>query len=150
MLMPDSPAPQIGHLHPECAKDIVVTLKSDLPISLKKLVVKCKISKILFQLPTDQVPDWDDRMRTVKWVDTPRTTPGVFTTKCKVRSTHHLLSCLLSSGLPFPSAMGRRMSPSHSTFVPSDKPTPRPAACQMSMSSHSTFGGAFVSISSTL
>ncbi|KAM5296381.1 hydrocephalus-inducing protein homolog isoform 1-T2 [Glossophaga mutica] len=80
-------SPQIGHLHPGCAKDIVVTIRSDLPINLKKMEIKCKLSKIMFQQPADQVPDWDDRMRTVKWVDMPRSTPGTFTTKRKVVET---------------------------------------------------------------
>jgi hydrocephalus-inducing protein len=74
----------VGHLHPGCAKDIVATVKSDMPINLKKIGVKCKLSRIMLQLPVDQVPDWDDRMRTVKWVDAPRTTPGTLTTKRKV------------------------------------------------------------------
>ncbi|EDL92539.1 rCG51566, partial [Rattus norvegicus] len=51
------------------------------------MCVKCKLSKIMFQLPVDQVPDWDDRMRTVKWVDAPRNTPGNLTTKRKVIET---------------------------------------------------------------
>nr|XP_004659621.2 hydrocephalus-inducing protein homolog [Jaculus jaculus] len=80
-------SPQIGHLHPGCSKDIMVTMKSEVPVSLKKMGVKCKLSKIMFQLPTDQVPDWDDRMRTVKWVDAPRTIPGALTTKRKVVET---------------------------------------------------------------
>ncbi|XP_076989079.1 hydrocephalus-inducing protein homolog isoform X4 [Tamandua tetradactyla] len=80
-------SPQIGHLHPGCAKDTVVTLKSDVPINLKKMEVKCKLSKIVFQQPTDQIPDWDDRMRTVKWVDQLKNTPGAFTTKRKVVET---------------------------------------------------------------
>ncbi|XP_030099412.1 hydrocephalus-inducing protein isoform X1 [Mus musculus] len=77
-------SPQIGHLHPGCSKDVVVTLKSESPITLKKMCVKCKLSKIMFQLPVDQVPDWDDRMRTVKWVDAPRNTPLTLNTKRKV------------------------------------------------------------------
>ncbi|XP_037671838.1 hydrocephalus-inducing protein homolog isoform X3 [Choloepus didactylus] len=80
-------SPQIGHLHPGCAKDIAVTLKSDVPINLKKMEVKCKLSKIMFQQPVDQIPDWDDRMHTVKWVDQLRNTPGAFTTKRKVVET---------------------------------------------------------------
>ncbi|XP_069312434.1 hydrocephalus-inducing protein homolog [Eulemur rufifrons] len=80
-------SPQVGHLHPGCAKDVVVTVKSDVPISLKKMQVKCRLSKITFQLPTDQVPDWDDRMRTVKWVDVPKNPSGTFTTKRKVIET---------------------------------------------------------------
>ncbi|KAK2496944.1 hypothetical protein MC885_002909, partial [Smutsia gigantea] len=62
-------------------------MKSDVPINLKKMGVKCKLSKIMFQLPADQVPDWDDRMRTVKWVDVLRNPPGTFTTKRKVIET---------------------------------------------------------------
>ncbi|XP_006860378.1 PREDICTED: hydrocephalus-inducing protein homolog [Chrysochloris asiatica] len=87
MLATLSFSPQIGHLHPGCAKDIVVTLKSDVPIILKKMGVKCKLSKIVFQLPADQVPDWDDRMRTVKWVDVNKSTSGAFSTKRKVIET---------------------------------------------------------------
>nr|XP_023421731.1 hydrocephalus-inducing protein homolog [Cavia porcellus] len=80
-------SPQIGHLHPGCAKNIVLTMKSEVPVTLKKMNIKCKLSKIMFQLPEDQVPDWDDRMRTVKWVDVPRNTPGALTTKRKVIET---------------------------------------------------------------
>ncbi|XP_036202709.1 hydrocephalus-inducing protein homolog [Myotis myotis] len=80
-------APQTGHLHPGCAKDIVMTLRSDIPINMKKMDIKCKVSKILFQQPADHVPDWDDRMRTVKWVDMPRNMPGTFTPKRKVIET---------------------------------------------------------------
>ncbi|KAM8955232.1 hydrocephalus-inducing protein homolog [Lycaon pictus] len=80
-------SPQTGHLHPGCAKDIAVTMKSDVPINLKKMGVKCKLSRITFQFPADQVPDWDDRMRTVKWMDVHRNTPGTFATKRKVIET---------------------------------------------------------------
>lgn len=66
----------------------------------------CKLSRIMFQLPTDQVPDWDDRMRTVKWVDVLRNTPGTLAAKRKVsgdiryksdQACHGWL-CLLLSG----------------------------------------------------
>nr|XP_051703218.1 hydrocephalus-inducing protein homolog isoform X2 [Oryctolagus cuniculus] len=80
-------SPQMGHLHPGCAKDIAVTMKSDVPINLRKMGIKCKLSRIVFQLPSDQIPDWDDRMRTVKWVDVPKNTPGTFTAKRKVIET---------------------------------------------------------------
>ncbi|KAM5262598.1 hydrocephalus-inducing protein homolog [Ctenodactylus gundi] len=80
-------SPHMGHLHPGCAKDIVVTMKSDVPMNMKKMPIKCKLSKITFQLPADRVPDWDDRMRTVKWVDASRNTPGPFVTKRKVIET---------------------------------------------------------------
>lgn len=74
----------MGHLHPGCAKDTVVTMKSDVPINLKKMGIKCKLSRITFPLPAEQVPDWDDRMRTVKWVDVLRNPLGTLTTKRKV------------------------------------------------------------------
>ncbi|XP_006878929.1 PREDICTED: hydrocephalus-inducing protein homolog [Elephantulus edwardii] len=80
-------SPRVGHVHPGCAKDIMVTLKSDLPITLTKMRVKCKLSKIAFQLPTDQVPDWDDQRHTVKWVDAPKNMPGTPSTKRKVIET---------------------------------------------------------------
>ncbi|XP_074055255.1 hydrocephalus-inducing protein homolog isoform X3 [Macrotis lagotis] len=62
-------SPQVGHLHAGCTKDITVTLKSRSAISLNKALVKCKLSRIVFQQPVDQVPDWDNHMRTVKWVE---------------------------------------------------------------------------------
>ncbi|XP_066569678.1 hydrocephalus-inducing protein homolog [Amia ocellicauda] len=69
----DSPqlrfSPQVGHLHAGCAKDITVTLYSEQSVTLSSQVVKCKLCKIIFPQPVDQVPDWDDRLRTVKWVD---------------------------------------------------------------------------------
>ncbi|XP_059006937.1 hydrocephalus-inducing protein homolog [Mustela lutreola] len=80
-------SPQMGHLHPGCAKDTVVTMKSDVPINLKKMGIKCKLSRITFPLPAEQVPDWDDRMRTVKWVDVLRNPPTTLTTKRKVIET---------------------------------------------------------------
>ncbi|KGL84882.1 Hydrocephalus-inducing protein, partial [Tinamus guttatus] len=67
-------SPQVGHLHAGCAKDITVTLKSDVAVTFQKLPVKCKVARIAFQLPAEQVPDWDDRLHTVKWVDATRGT----------------------------------------------------------------------------
>jgi hydrocephalus-inducing protein len=62
-------SPQIGHLHAGCTKDITVTFKTDAPKTLEEQIVQSKITKILFDKPVNQVADWDDRMRTVKWVD---------------------------------------------------------------------------------
>uniref|UniRef100_G3VZI4 HYDIN axonemal central pair apparatus protein n=1 Tax=Sarcophilus harrisii TaxID=9305 RepID=G3VZI4_SARHA len=62
-------SPQAGHLHAGCSKDITVTLRSRAAVNLKKSLVKCKLSRIVFQQPVDQVPDWDNHMRTVKWID---------------------------------------------------------------------------------
>ncbi|KAL3860158.1 hypothetical protein ACJMK2_010318 [Sinanodonta woodiana] len=63
--------PQVGHLHANCSKDMSVTFKSDQPKIMKEQPVLCKITKITFNKPPDQVADWDDRIRTVKWVDVP-------------------------------------------------------------------------------
>ncbi|TRY66381.1 hypothetical protein DNTS_003349 [Danionella cerebrum] len=62
-------SPRIGHLHAECSKVVTVTFCSELPIDLKAQTIKCNVSSITFQQPVDQVPDWDDCHRTVKWVD---------------------------------------------------------------------------------
>lgn len=44
-------------------------MKSGVAVVLDKSLVKCRVWRISFALPVDQVPDWDVRMRTVKWVD---------------------------------------------------------------------------------
>ncbi|CAM4581517.1 unnamed protein product [Leuciscus chuanchicus] len=62
-------SPQVGHLHAECSKVVTVTFCSEQPIVLNAQTIKCKLSSITFQQPVDQVPDWDDCHRTVKWVD---------------------------------------------------------------------------------
>uniref|UniRef100_H2XZ27 Hydin adenylate kinase-like domain-containing protein n=1 Tax=Ciona intestinalis TaxID=7719 RepID=H2XZ27_CIOIN len=61
--------PTVGHIHPGCSKDITVTFKADQPVELKKTIIKCSLVKINFPGPIEMVTDWDDRMRTVKWVD---------------------------------------------------------------------------------
>nr|XP_021410876.1 hydrocephalus-inducing protein homolog [Lonchura striata domestica] len=53
-------SPKVGHLHPGCAKVITVTLKSDVPGTFRRHLVKCKVTKINFDLPRRKVPDWDD------------------------------------------------------------------------------------------
>ncbi|XP_059569698.1 hydrocephalus-inducing protein homolog [Alligator mississippiensis] len=80
-------SPQVGHLHAGCAKDITVTLKSSVPVTFKMHTVKCKVCRITFQLPADQVSDWDDRLHTVKWVDATRSLPNACPTKKKVIET---------------------------------------------------------------
>ncbi|XP_044515296.1 hydrocephalus-inducing protein homolog [Gracilinanus agilis] len=79
--------PQVGHLHAGCAKDIKVTLRASSPTVLKKTLIKCKILRINFQQPADQVPDWDDHMRTVKWVDAVRNPNTAISPKKKVIET---------------------------------------------------------------
>ncbi|NWH92239.1 HYDIN protein, partial [Aegithalos caudatus] len=69
-------SPQVGHLHPGCAKSITVILESDVPATFKRHPVKCKVTKIDFELPQGQVQDWDDQMCIVTWKDTTRKNPG--------------------------------------------------------------------------
>ncbi|NXI51133.1 HYDIN protein, partial [Chloroceryle aenea] len=80
-------SPQVGHLHAGCAKDITVTLKSDVAVTFKMHPMKCKVARITFQLPPEQVTDWDDRLRTVKWVDTTRSPAATWPVKKKVIET---------------------------------------------------------------
>ncbi|KFQ76081.1 Hydrocephalus-inducing protein, partial [Phaethon lepturus] len=80
-------SPQVGHLHAGCAKDITVTLKSDDTVTFKMHPVKCKVARIAFQLPPEQVTDWDDRLRTVKWVDATRGPAAMWPVKKKVIET---------------------------------------------------------------
>ncbi|KAM6253129.1 hydrocephalus-inducing protein homolog [Porphyrio hochstetteri] len=62
-------SPKVGHLHAGCAKDITVTLKSDVAVAFRKHPVKCTVASITFQLPPEHIPDWDDHLRSIKWVD---------------------------------------------------------------------------------
>jgi hydrocephalus-inducing protein len=39
---------------------------------LNKEKLLCSITKISFDRPVNEVPDWDDRLRSVKWVDVPQ------------------------------------------------------------------------------
>ncbi|KAF1661855.1 hypothetical protein FQA23_0006661, partial [Aptenodytes patagonicus] len=80
-------SPQVGHLHAGCAKDITVTLKSDVAVAFKMHPVKCKVARIAFQLPPEQVTDWDDRLRTVKWVDAMKGPAATWPVKKKVIET---------------------------------------------------------------
>ncbi|NWY10781.1 HYDIN protein, partial [Aphelocoma coerulescens] len=65
-------SPKVGHLHPGCAKSITVTLKSDVPATFRRHLVKCKVAEINFELPQTKVEDWDDGMRVVTWKETTR------------------------------------------------------------------------------
>ncbi|NXL70867.1 HYDIN protein, partial [Leptocoma aspasia] len=69
-------SPKVGHLHPGCTKDITVTLKSDVPATFRRHLVKCKVTNINFELPRRKVQDWDDRMCNVTWKDTTRKDPA--------------------------------------------------------------------------
>ncbi|KAM9214465.1 hydrocephalus-inducing protein homolog [Leptosomus discolor] len=80
-------SPQVGHLHAGCAKDITVTLKSDVAVTFKRHPVKCTVARISFPLPPEQVTDWDDCLRSIKWVDTTRGPAARWPVKKKVITT---------------------------------------------------------------
>ncbi|MCJ8733357.1 hypothetical protein PDJAM_G00222410, partial [Pangasius djambal] len=80
-------SPQVGHLHARCTKEVTVSFSSEQPIVLNAQVMKCKLCQITFQQPVDQVPDWDDRHRTVKWVDVEKTLSPQRPSKKKVVET---------------------------------------------------------------
>ncbi|XP_075045519.1 hydrocephalus-inducing protein homolog [Mixophyes fleayi] len=80
-------SPQVGHIHAGCAKDVTVALKSEMVVALDKSSVKCKVSWISFPRPLDQVADWDDGMRTVRWVDNDKGAASQRPTKKKVIET---------------------------------------------------------------
>ncbi|CAD5117498.1 DgyrCDS6267 [Dimorphilus gyrociliatus] len=61
--------PAIGHLHSGCQKDVTVTFKSNEPVTVEQTNISCKMTKITFDKPVNEVQDWDDRTRSVKWVD---------------------------------------------------------------------------------
>ncbi|XP_050169331.1 hydrocephalus-inducing protein homolog [Myiozetetes cayanensis] len=69
-------SPKVGHLQPGRAKDIKVTLKSNVPVTFKRHSVTCKVAKIKYQLPPEEDYDWDDEMRMVQWEDTSEKRPG--------------------------------------------------------------------------
>ncbi|XP_056138426.1 hydrocephalus-inducing protein homolog [Lampris incognitus] len=60
-------SPQVGHLHASCSKEVTITFYSNQPVTLTNQPLKCKLCEVAFQQPLEQVPDWDDRQRTVRW-----------------------------------------------------------------------------------
>lgn len=62
-------SPQVGHLHPAASKNILVTFGSSDLVSFKEEIIQCLAYKIVFSKPLAEVPDWDDRIKVVKWVD---------------------------------------------------------------------------------
>ena len=72
---PDHPqlkfSPQVGHLMASCAKDISVSFKTDQPIKFHELEILCSVTKITYERTSTyaEISDWDDRLKTVKWID---------------------------------------------------------------------------------
>ncbi len=73
---PDHPnltfSPKVGHLLHGCTKDITVSFKTDKPVTLNSVELKCKVTKIVYEdISTSEYIDWDERLKIVKWVDVP-------------------------------------------------------------------------------
>ncbi|XP_059190373.1 hydrocephalus-inducing protein homolog [Centropristis striata] len=69
-------APQVGHLHAGCSKEVTATFCSNQPVTLTSQPTRCKISQVEFQQPVEQVADWDDRQRTVQWLSSSQQASG--------------------------------------------------------------------------
>lgn len=63
-------SPAVGHIKPNTFKGITVTFKSSQPHAFKTQKFTGEIRKILFSKPLNQIPDWDDRMKSIRWVKT--------------------------------------------------------------------------------
>ncbi|KAM8861524.1 hydrocephalus-inducing protein homolog isoform 3-T3 [Synchiropus picturatus] len=77
-------APQVGHLHAGCAKEVTVTFCSAQPVTVTSQSMKCKVCEVEFEQPLEQVPDWDDQHKTVQWLEAPAQPPGAQQVKNKV------------------------------------------------------------------
>ena len=69
----DSPvkfSPRVGHLRAACSKDMTAALNVDKPLTLTQHEVKCHVVRIVYDQPSTDVADWDDRLKTVKWIST--------------------------------------------------------------------------------
>ncbi|XP_028440234.1 hydrocephalus-inducing protein homolog [Perca flavescens] len=60
-------SPQVGHLHAGCSKEVTVTFCSIQPVTLNRQPMRCKVNKVEFLQPLEQVADWDDCQRTLQW-----------------------------------------------------------------------------------
>ena len=71
--------PAVGHIKPGASKDIAVVFSAlTKPESLHAQRISGKICKISFSQPLSKVPDWDDRMKSVRWVNIrPPQTPSL-------------------------------------------------------------------------
>lgn len=61
-------SPRVGHLRAGCSKDMTATLKVDKPLTLSEHEVKCRVVRIAYDRSASDVADWDDRLKTVKWI----------------------------------------------------------------------------------
>lgn len=67
--------PAVGHIKPKSSKTIAVNFKTGKPQAYRALKVMGKLWKISFSKPISQIPDWDDRMKSVQWMPVTQTYP---------------------------------------------------------------------------
>uniref|UniRef100_A0A3Q3MLA1 HYDIN axonemal central pair apparatus protein n=1 Tax=Mastacembelus armatus TaxID=205130 RepID=A0A3Q3MLA1_9TELE len=91
-------SPQVGHLHAGCSKEMTVTFSSSQPVTLSSQPMRCKISQVEFQLPLEQVADWDDRQRTVQWLSSSQQSLDTQPVKNKVIKIDPEPSCSVVEG----------------------------------------------------
>jgi len=48
---------------------IMVTLMSDKPCSFSNEPLSCIVTKIVYGKPVNEICDWDDRVKAIRWVD---------------------------------------------------------------------------------
>jgi len=74
----------------------MVTLTSEKPCNFSNEPLGCIVTKILFGKPVDDICDWDDRVKVIRWVDADSVAG-----RCVIASFHSALLCsvngLLSS-----------------------------------------------------
>jgi len=61
-------SPRVGHLHAGRSKDMTVTLSVDKALTWLEHEVKCHVVRVVYDRPSADVTDWDDRLKTVKWI----------------------------------------------------------------------------------
>lgn len=75
---------------------MTVTFCSSEPATLGSRLIKCKICQVEFQQPLDQVVDWDDKKRTVQWLDATEQTRLTPEPHAKNKVESFRLSCVES------------------------------------------------------
>ena len=61
-------SPTLAHLHPDHTKDVTVTFKSDAAKVLTETAINCKVTKIKYDKPIDQVGGYNLFFNTVESV----------------------------------------------------------------------------------
>ena len=61
-------SPRRGHVLPGRSKDVTASLLVDRPLTLAQREIKCRVVRIDYDQPATELVDWDDRLKTVKWI----------------------------------------------------------------------------------